>query len=115
MLDPVGFVLENFDAVGRWRDMENGRSVDASGGFSDGSQFEGVEALEEAILRRPKLFVQTLSEKLLTYALGRGIETYDAPAVRRIIRHAEEDDFRLSSIILGVVRSQPFQMRKTLP
>ncbi len=115
VLDPVGFVLENFDAVGRWRDMENGRSVDASGGFSDGSQFEGVEALEEAILRRPKLFVQTLSEKLLTYALGRGIETYDAPAVRRIIRHAEEDDFRLSSIILGVVRSQPFQMRKTLP
>ena len=115
VLDPVGFVLENFDAVGRWRDMENGRPVDASGGFSDGSQFEGVAALEKAILNRPELFVQTLAEKLLTYALGRGIETYDAPAVRRIIRQAEKDDFRMSSVILGVVQSQPFQMRKTLP
>ncbi|MBT5925561.1 MAG: DUF1592 domain-containing protein [Verrucomicrobia bacterium] len=115
VLDPVGFVLENFDAVGRWRDMENGRPVDASGGFSDGSEFEGVRALEEAILNRPELFVQTITEKLMTYALGRGMETYDAPAIRRIIRQAEKDDFRMSSIIQGIVHSQPFTMRKTLP
>ncbi|MDC0325751.1 DUF1592 domain-containing protein [bacterium] len=115
VLDPVGFVLENFDAVGRWRDMENGQPVDATGGFSDGSEFEGVQALEEAILKRPELFVQTITEKLLTYALGRGIKTYDAPAIRRIIRQAKKDDFRMSSIIQGIVHSQPFQMRKTLP
>ncbi len=115
ILDPVGFVLENYDAVGRWREMENGQPVDATGGFPDGSKFVGVQALEEAMLKRPELFVQTMAEKLMTYALGRGIETYDAPAIREIIRHAEKDDFRLSSIILGIVHSKPFQMRKTLP
>lgn len=115
VLDPVGFSLENFDAVGRWREMENGQPVDASGGFPDGREFVGVDALEEALLGRPDLFVGTFTEKLLTYALGRGIETFDAPAVRSILREAEKDDFRISSVILAVVNSQPFQMRKSLP
>ena len=115
ILDPVGFSLENFDAVGRWREMEGGRPVDASGGFPDGREFVGVDALEEALLDRPELFVSTLAEKMLTFALGRGIESYDAPAVRQIIREAKKDDFRMHSVISAVINSQPFQMRKTLP
>jgi hypothetical protein len=115
ILDPVGFSLENFDAVGRWREMEKGRPVDASGGFPDGREFVGVGALEEALLDRPELFVGTLAEKMLTFALGRGIESFDAPAIRQIIREAKEDDFRMHSVILAVVNSQPFQKRKTLP
>ena len=115
IMDPVGFALENFDALGRWRNYEGGQPVDASGGFPDGSQFEGVDALEEALLKRPDLFVGTLAEKLLTFALGRGIETYDAPAVRKIIRESEGDDFRFSSVIINIVKSTPFQMRKSSP
>lgn len=115
IMDPVGFPLENFDAVGRWREYENGLSVDASGGLPDGSEFVGVDALEQALLKRPHLFVGTFAEKLLTFALGRGIESYDAPAVRGILREAEGDDFKFSSVILAVVNSTPFQMRKTSP
>ena len=115
IMDPVGFALENFDAVGRWREYENGLPVDASGGLPDGSEFTGVDALEEGLLKRPDLFVGTFAEKLLTFALGRGMEPYDAPAIRRIIKQAEGDDFKFSSVILGVVNSTPFQMRKTAP
>jgi hypothetical protein len=115
LMDPVGFALENFDAVGRWRDYEDGLPVDAAGGFPDGSQFVGVDALERALLRRPELFVGTFAEKLLTFALGRGIEPHDAPAIRKIVRDAEADEFRFSSVILAVVNSTPFQMRKTSP
>lgn len=114
LMDPVGFSLENFDAVGRWRDFEAGEPVDASGGLPDGSTFTGVTGLEQNLLKRPELFVGAFAEKLLTFALGRGIETYDAPAVRKIVRDAEADDFRFSSVILGVVRSAPFTMRKSL-
>ncbi len=115
IMDPVGFALENFDAVGRWRDYEDGRPVDAVGGFPDGSQFEGADALEQALLKRPELFVGTMAEKLLTFALGRGIEPYDAPAVRKIIRDSKGDDFRFSSVIIAVINSTPFQMRKSAP
>ena len=111
--DPVGFALENFDAVGRWRDMEFGQPVDASGGLPDGSRFSGVAGLEQALLERPELFVRTLTEKLLTFALGRGVEHDDAPAVRRIVREARDGDYRLSSLVLGIVRSTPFQMRRS--
>lgn len=114
IMDPVGFALENFDAVGRWREYEDGRPVDAAGGFPDGSKFEGIDGLEAALLKRPELFVGTMIEKLLTFALGRGIESYDAPAVRKIIRDAEADDFRFSAVILGVVNSVPFRMRTSL-
>ena len=111
LMDPVGFSLENYDAVGRWRTIEEGRPVDATGGLPDGSQFAGVAGLEQALLKRPELFVGTLTEKLLTFALGRGVESSDAPAVRRIVRDAREMDYRFSALIVGIATSTPFQMR----
>ncbi len=111
LMDPIGLSLEKFDAVGRRRNVENGVPIDASGGFPDGSTFVGVDGLEAALLRRPELFVSAFAEKLLTYALGRGVEYYDAPAVRTIVRDARSQDVRVSSIVLGVVKSKPFQMR----
>ncbi len=113
MMDPVGFSLENYDAIGRWRDLEDYKPVDASGGFWDGSKFDGVEGLEKALLRRPDLFAGTVAEKLMIFALGRGVETYDAPAIRQIVRQAQKENYRLSTLILGVVNSVPFQMRKS--
>ena len=113
VMDPVGFSLENFDAVGHWRDREDYRPIDAAGGLPDGSKFEGVAGLERAILARPELFVGTLAEKLLIFGLGRGIEVSDAPAVRGIVRRAEADHWRFSSLILGVVTSPPFQLRQS--
>jgi len=114
LMDPVGFALEHYDAIGRWRAFEEGLAVDASGGLPDGSVFDGVAGLEEGLRERPELFVTTLSEKLLVFALGRGLEYYDAPAVRRIVREAKDHDYRFSSIVLGIVRSIPFTMRKSL-
>ncbi len=111
-MDPVGFSLENYDAVGRWRTREETTSIDVSGGLPDGSVFEGVSGLERAVLSRPELFATTFTEKLLTYALGRGVEYYDAPAVRKIVRDARKNEFRFSSFILGMVGGTPFQMRR---
>ncbi|MBI4663073.1 MAG: DUF1592 domain-containing protein [Verrucomicrobia bacterium] len=113
LMDPVGFALENFDAVGRWRTVEEGKSIDSSGGLPDGSKFEGVSGLEEGLLNRPEVFVSTLAEKLLTFALGRGVEHHDAPAIRKIVREAKAKEFRFSSLVLGLVKSVPFQMRKS--
>jgi mono/diheme cytochrome c family protein len=116
LMDPVGLSLEKYDAVGRRRAAEGGAPIDVSGGLPDGQKFDDVNGLEAALLRRPELFVGAFTEKLLTYALGRGVESYDAPAVRAIVREAGEapaQEFRISSIILGVVNSQPFQMRKS--
>ncbi len=113
LMDPVGFSLENFDAVGRWRNFEEGNPTDANGGLPDGSKFEGVSGLEKALLKRPELFVGTMAEKLLTFALGRGVDYYDAPAVRRIVRDARANDFRFSSLIVGIATSTPFQMRRS--
>ena len=112
LMDPVGFSLENFDAIGRWRTAEDGLPVDASGGFPDGSKFSGVAGLEAGLLKHPELFVGTMTEKLLTFALGRGIGAHDAPAVRKIVHDARGDGNRLSSVILGIVNSTPFTMRK---
>jgi hypothetical protein len=114
VIDPVGFSLENFDALGRWRNIEEGKTVDASGGLPDGSRFTGVAGLENGLLKRPDVFVGTLIEKLLTFALGRGVETYDGPAIRNVVREAEADDYRFSSIIVGIARSTPFTMRRSL-
>ena len=114
LMDPVGFSLENFDAIGRWRTMEDGAAIDVSGGLPDGSQFVGVAGLEKNLLRHPDLFAGTLAEKLLTFALGRGIETSDAPAVRKIVREAQANEYRFSSVILGIAHSVPFTMRKSL-
>ena len=111
LMDPIGLSLEKFDAVGRRRSVEDGVAIDASGGFPDGSRFADVGGLEAALLRRPELFVGAFTEKLLTYASGRGMEYYDAPAVRTIVREARAHDFPISSIVVGVVKSPPFQMR----
>jgi hypothetical protein len=112
-MDPIGFSLESFDAVGRWRTLDDGLPVDDSGGLPDGSRFEGVSGLEQGLLNRPEVFVQTLTEKLLTYALGRGIEPYDAPAIRKIVRDAGAMDFRFSSVMIGIANSVPFKMRRS--
>jgi len=111
LMDPVGFAFENFDAVGRWRELDDGQSIDASGGLPDGTPITNFEGLEKSIRERPELFVGTLTEKLLTFAIGRGIEPCDAPAVRQILRDASEQDYRFSSLIVGIVSSVPFQMR----
>ena len=116
MMDPPGLSLENFDAVGRWRSVDASfRPIDASGVLPDGTTFDGAVGLRETLLGRPEQFVTTLTEKLLTYALGRGIEHYDAPAVRAILDDAARDDYRFSSLALGIVDSTPFQMRRTQP
>lgn len=112
LMDPVGFSLERFDAVGRWRDMEAGEAIDAAGGLPDGSRFVGVDGLESAILKRPSVFATAMTEKLLTFAVGRGVEYEDGPAVRRIVSQSQAQDYRFSSIVLGIVKSQPFQMRR---
>jgi len=114
-LDPVGFALENYDAVGRWRTQDGGVQVDASGVLPDGTAFDGPNEFRNTLLRRPELFVTTAVEKLTTYALGRGLDHNDAPIVRQIVRDAAAgvppDHYRFSSLVLGVVRSTPFQMR----
>jgi hypothetical protein len=112
LMDPAGLSMENFDAIGRWRTRtESGSAVDASGGLPDGSTFTGVSGLRDALLRRPELFVGTLTEKLMIYGLGRGLEHHDSPAIRAIVRNAQAQDYRFSALVLGIVRSDPFQMR----
>ena len=113
LMDPVGFSLENYDAIGRWRTSDQDAPIDASGSLPDGSEFTGVVGLKQALLSKPELFVNTLTEKLLTYGLGRGLESYDAAAVRKIVRDARTNDYRFSSLILGIVNSTPFQMRRS--
>jgi hypothetical protein len=113
-IDPVGFTLENFDAVGRWRENEGDSGpLDVSGTLPGSGDVNGVAGLEEALLQRPELFASTLTEKLLTFALGRGVEYYDAPAVRKIIREARPGGYHFSSLVLGIVNSAPFQMRRS--
>ena len=114
LMDPLGLSLEPFDAIGRWRDRESGgAAIDASGELPDGTPFDGPSGLKAALLRHPDRFVTTVTEKLMTYALGRGVEHYDAPAIRAIVRDAARDDYRLSALVKGVVRSTPFQMRRS--
>ena len=111
-LDPVGFALENFDAVGVWQDRTvDGLPIDAAGVLADGTPVDGPAALREALLARPEIFASTLVEKLMIYALGRGLEPSDMPQVRSILRNAAKDDYRFMSIVLGIVDSLPFQMR----
>ena len=113
IMDPAGLSMENFDAIGRWRDAEGGAAIDAAGNLPGGEDFDGVAGLRGALLERPEVFVGTVTEKLLTYALGRGLDHADAPAVRAIARAAAADGYRLSSLILGIVESTPFQMRRS--
>jgi hypothetical protein len=111
-MDPIGFALENFDAVGAWRTREPGGPIDASGELADGTVVDGVVALRNALVRRPEVFVTTMADKMLTYAIGRGLQAHDMPAVRAIVRRAAANGYRFSSIVLGVASSAPFQMRK---
>ena len=111
VMDPVGLSLENFDAVGAWRTQEAGGPIDVSGQLADGRPVNGVVTLRQAILDRPELFVGTMTEKLMTYALGRGVSAEDMPGVRRVLNDASANDYRFSSLVLGIVKSVPFQMR----
>jgi hypothetical protein len=111
VMDPIGFALENFDAVGTWRAKDGDNAIDASGQLADGTSINGVTGLRDAITSHPDLFASTLAEKLLTYGLGRGLDYYDMPVVRKIVRDAARDNYKFSSIVMGIVRSTPFQMR----
>ena len=111
-MDPLGFALENFDGIGRWREMDGPTPIDASGVLPDGTAFDGPVEFREALLDRSGEFVRTFAEKLLTYALGRPVQHYDIPAVRSILRDAAAQDHRWSSLVLGIVESPPFQMRR---
>ncbi|MGH9255534.1 MAG: DUF1588 domain-containing protein, partial [Vicinamibacterales bacterium] len=114
VMDPLGFALENFDGVGRWRTTDANEPIDASGTTPDGTAFRGPAGLREVLLqKRREQFAATVADRLLTYALGRGLEYYDAPSVRRIVRDAAPGSYTLSSLVLGVARSTPFQMRRS--
>jgi len=118
MIDPAGLALENFDATGAWRTRDGGTRgtpVDASGQLVDGTKINGVVELRQALLREPSTFVHTMTERLMTYALGRGLAAADMPAVRAIVRDSEKDEYRFSAIVLGVVRSVQFQKRLKAP
>jgi hypothetical protein len=115
VLDPLGLALENFDAVGRWRTREPGGVIDASGRLADGTAVDGPVSLREALVGRREQFVGVIVEKLLTYALGRGIGYADMPTVRAIVRAAERDEYRFSALVQGVVGSAPFRMRMVQP
>jgi hypothetical protein len=110
-MDSIGFAMENFDAVGAWRTREAGQPIDATGQLSDGTKVDGVVTLRNALVSRPELFAGTMTEKLMIYALGRGLDYRDMPAVRAILRDASPMNYRFSTLILGVIRSTPFQMR----
>jgi mono/diheme cytochrome c family protein len=111
IMDPVGFSLENFDLVGKWRDMDGKTPIDATAEMVDGTKLDGPASLRRALLSRSDMFVSVATEKLMTYATGRAVTPYDMPAIRKIIRDSANTDFRLSSLVLGVVKSEPFQMR----
>jgi hypothetical protein len=110
-IDPPGFALENFDAVGRWRETDMGAPIDAAIELR-GRRIDGIKGFREALLANSDEFVRTVTEKLLTYALGRGLAYYDAPAVRQLVRDVARNDYRWSALVLGIVQSAPFQMRR---
>jgi len=112
LMDPIGFALDNFDAIGRWRVSDANTPIDPSGELPDGAKFQGPGGLREVLVTKREEFISTVTERLLTYALGRGVEYYDAPAIRRIVREAAPGGYRWSSLFLGVVTSTPFQMRR---
>ena len=112
-MDPLGFSLENFDALGQWRTADGETPINAAGVLLDGTRVDGPAALRRALVAQQEQFVRTVTGKLLTYALGREMEYYDAPAIRAIVRAAAADDYSWSSTILAIVKSTPFQMRRS--
>jgi hypothetical protein len=114
LMDPIGFALESFDAVGKYRTYdENFEQLDTAGVYADGTRIDGLPGLRQVLTNHSEQFLANMTKTLLTYALGRGVEYYDAPAVRSIIRDAAPQNYRLSSLILGIVKSTPFQMRRS--
>jgi hypothetical protein len=111
-MDPIGLALENFDAVGRFRTLDGESVIDASGELYDGTKVNGAVDLRQALLKRPEVLVGTMTEKMMIYALGRGLEPYDMPAVRTIVRDSAKDGYRFSSLVKGIVASTPFRMRR---
>jgi len=111
-MDPIGFAMENFDAVGRWRERDGEQPIDATGTFPEGTKFDGIPGLKKELLRQPEQFVGTVAERLLMYAVGRNLQYYDAPTVRTVMREAAPADYTLASLVLGIVKSRPFQMRE---
>jgi hypothetical protein len=114
VIDPPGFALENFNSVGQWRVMDNGTKVEPAGVLADGTKVNGPIELRQAILSRPEAFATIVTERMMVYALGRGLEPSDMPVVRRIIKKAGENGYRLSTIVNAIIESDPFQMRTRL-
>jgi len=112
IMDPIGFSLENFDAIGKWRVTDDGSPINPAGQLVDGSTLDGVTGLREAFLRYKPQFVRVIAEKLMIYALGRGTEYYDMPLIRSIVHDAERNNYHFSSLVLGIVKSEPFQMNQ---
>jgi len=115
IMDPIGFSLENFDLAGKWRDVDEKSPVDASGELVDGTKLNGAATLRQALVSRSDAFVATATQKLLTYALGRAVHYYDMPVVRSVMRESARNDYRFSSVVLGIVKSAPFQMKVKQP
>ncbi len=111
-MDTLGFAFENFDAVGRWRDKDGGASIDPSGELPDGQKFAGPAELKQLLLQRKEDFARCIAEKMLTYALGRGLEYYDRPTVNRIVKAVGKNDYRFSALVSEIVKSEPFVNRR---
>jgi hypothetical protein len=109
-IDPLGLSLENFDATGFWREKSDGAVVDATSVTADGTKLDGVAGLRRLLLSKPEMFATTFTDKLMTYALGRGLDSDDAPSIRKIVRDAAPGNYKVSSIVLGIIDSPPFQM-----
>jgi mono/diheme cytochrome c family protein len=114
-MDPIGFAMENFDAVGKWRDHDSGKPIDVKSTLADGTVVDGIAGVKQLILRDPERFAGAIAEKLLMYGVGRNIQYYDQPAVRKIVHDAAADNYKFSTLVLGVVQSTPFQMRMSKP
>ncbi len=113
IMDPIGLAMEKFDAVGRWRDLdETGQPINSAGELANGTAIDGPVDLKLALIEQPELFANTFTNRLLTYAIGRGLEYYDMPTVRAIVDNAAADDYRFSAIVHGIVNSAPFRMKQ---
>jgi hypothetical protein len=114
-MDPIGFALEHFDAVGRFREDDDGKPINAASELPDGRTIDGLEGVQAFLLAKPELFVSALTEKLMMYALGRNVQYYDAPAIRAAVRTAAAKNYEFSAIVEGIAASRPFQMRTAEP
>jgi hypothetical protein len=111
-MDPIGFAMDNFNATGQWRTIDAEQPIDASGVLPDGTRFNGVDEMKKNLVRNPDEFISAVTEKLLMFAVGRNIQYFDRPAVRAIVRQSAHENYAFASLVLGVVASDPFQMRE---